>query len=89
MLINKIAMVHSVLLHDFSSFFNCFGFFEFFHKIAVFGGGTTEVAIVSAGGVVECESIKVAGSSFDSSISSFSKSSGSYPGNDISFHLAV
>ena len=35
------------------------------------GGGTTEIAIVSAGGVVECESIKVAGSSFDESIVKF------------------
>jgi len=32
------------------------------------GGGTTEVAIVSVGGVVECESIKVAGASFDEAI---------------------
>ena len=37
------------------------------------GGGTTEVAIVSAGGVVECESIKVAGSSFDEAIVRFIK----------------
>ncbi len=36
MLINIIAMVHSVLLHDFSSFFDRFGFFEFSHEIAVF-----------------------------------------------------
>lgn len=32
------------------------------------GGGTTEIAIVSVGGVVECESIKVAGCSFDEAI---------------------
>ena len=32
------------------------------------GGGTTEVAIISAGGVVECESIKVAGAAFDEAI---------------------
>ena len=31
-------------------------------------GGTTEVAVVSVGGVVECESIKVAGGSFDEAI---------------------
>ena len=30
--------------------------------------GTTEIAIISAGGVVECESIKVAGTSFDEAI---------------------
>ena len=35
------------------------------HMIIDIGGGTTEIAIISAGGVVECESIKVAGTSFD------------------------
>ena len=38
------------------------------HLIIDIGGGTTEIAIVSAGGVVECESIKVAGASFDEAI---------------------
>jgi len=38
------------------------------HMIIDVGGGTTEIAIISAGGVVECESIKVAGSSFDEAI---------------------
>ena len=38
------------------------------HMIIDIGGGTTEVAVVSAGGVVECESIKVAGTSFDEAI---------------------
>lgn len=38
------------------------------HMIIDIGGGTTEVAIVSVGGVVECESIKVAGSAFDEAI---------------------
>ena len=33
--------------------------------------GTTEIAIISAGGVVECESIKVAGASFDEAIVRF------------------
>ena len=32
------------------------------------GGGTTEIAVISVGGVVECESIKIAGSSFDEAI---------------------
>ena len=32
------------------------------------GGGTTEVAVISVGGVVECESIKIAGASFDEAI---------------------
>ena len=38
------------------------------HMIIDIGGGTTDIAVVSAGGVVECESIKVAGNSFDESI---------------------
>ena len=38
------------------------------HMVIDIGGGTTEIAIISAGGVVECESIKVAGSSFDEAI---------------------
>ncbi|MGI5977455.1 MAG: rod shape-determining protein [Candidatus Limivicinus sp.] len=38
------------------------------HMIIDIGGGTTEVAVISVGGVVECESIKVAGTSFDEAI---------------------
>ncbi len=38
------------------------------HMIIDIGGGTTEAAVISAGGVVECESIKVAGTSFDEAI---------------------
>ena len=38
------------------------------HMIIDIGGGTTEIAVVSAGGVVECESIKLAGTSFDEAI---------------------
>lgn len=38
------------------------------HMIIDIGGGTTEVAIISVGGVVECESIKTAGTEFDESI---------------------
>lgn len=38
------------------------------HMVIDIGGGTTEVAVVSMGGVVECESIKTAGSSFDEAI---------------------
>ena len=41
------------------------------HMIIDIGGGTTEIAIVSAGGVVECESIKVAGAAFDEAIVKF------------------
>ena len=41
------------------------------HMVIDIGGGTTEVAIISAGGVVECESIKVAGASFDEAIVRF------------------
>ena len=38
------------------------------HMVIDIGGGTTEIAVISAGGVVECASIKVAGSSFDEAI---------------------
>ena len=38
------------------------------HMVIDIGGGTTEIAIISAGGVVECDSIKVAGASFDEAI---------------------
>ena len=38
------------------------------HMVIDIGGGTTEVAIISVGGVAECESIKVAGASFDEAI---------------------
>ena len=38
------------------------------HMVIDIGGGTTEIAIISAGGVVECESIKIAGASFDEAI---------------------
>lgn len=38
------------------------------HMILDIGGGTTEVAVVSSGGVVSCESIKTAGISFDEAI---------------------
>lgn len=38
------------------------------HMVIDIGSGTTEVAVVSMGGVVECESIKTAGDSFDESI---------------------
>lgn len=38
------------------------------HLIVDIGGGTTDIAIVSGGGVVECESINAAGSAFDEAI---------------------
>lgn len=38
------------------------------HMAIDIGGGTTEIAVVSMGGVAECESIKTAGSSFDEAI---------------------
>ena len=38
------------------------------HMVIDIGGGTTEVAVVSLGGVVECESIKTAGDEFDEAI---------------------
>jgi len=41
------------------------------HMVIDIGGGTTEIAIISMGGVVECESIKTAGGSFDEAIVKF------------------
>lgn len=41
------------------------------HMVIDIGGGTTEVAIITAGGVSQCESIKVAGTSFDEAIVKF------------------
>lgn len=38
------------------------------HMIIDIGGGTTEIAMISAGGVVESECVKTAGGSFDESI---------------------
>ena len=38
------------------------------HMVIDIGGGTTEIAVVSLGGVVECESIKTAGTAFDEAI---------------------
>jgi len=38
------------------------------HMIIDIGGGTTEIAVVSLGGVVESESIKTAGGEFDESV---------------------
>lgn len=38
------------------------------HLIIDIGGGTTDIAVVSLGGVVESESIKVAGTAFDEAI---------------------
>lgn len=38
------------------------------HMVIDIGGGTTEIAVVSVSGVVECESIKIAGSAFDDAI---------------------
>lgn len=38
------------------------------HMVIDIGGGTTEAAVVSMGGVVECESIKIAGTAFDEAI---------------------
>lgn len=38
------------------------------HMVIDIGGGTTEIAVVSMGGVVECESLKVSGASFDEAI---------------------
>lgn len=37
------------------------------------GGGTSEVAIISLGGIVNCDSLRVAGDTFDQAISSYVK----------------
>ena len=41
------------------------------HMVIDIGSGTTEVAVISLGGVVECESIKTAGNEFDDAIVKF------------------
>ncbi len=41
------------------------------HMVVDIGGGTTEIAVVSLGGVAECESIKTAGDEFDEAIVRF------------------
>jgi len=38
------------------------------HMVIDIGGGTTEIGVVSLGGIVESESIKIAGSAFDEAI---------------------
>lgn len=38
------------------------------HMVIDIGGGTTEVAVISLGGVVECESIKTSGAAIDEAI---------------------
>ena len=38
------------------------------HMVIDIGAGTTEIAIISVGGVVECEAIKTAGAAFDEAI---------------------
>jgi rod shape-determining protein MreB len=38
------------------------------HLVIDIGGGTTETAVVSLGGVAECESIRIAGAEFDEAI---------------------
>ena len=38
------------------------------HLVIDIGGGTTEIAVISLGGVVECDSIKAAGAEFDEAI---------------------
>ena len=41
------------------------------HMIIDIGGGTTEAAVISLGGIVACTSVRVAGNKFDSSIATF------------------
>lgn len=44
------------------------------HMVIDIGGGTTEIAVISVGGVVECESIKTAGGAFDEAIVKYVRS---------------
>ncbi len=41
------------------------------HMIIDIGGGTTEAAVISLGGIVTCTSVRVAGNKFDSAIATF------------------
>jgi len=41
------------------------------HMIIDIGGGTTEAAVISLGGIVACTSVRVAGNKFDSSLTTF------------------
>ncbi|MEX0690130.1 MAG: rod shape-determining protein [Candidatus Paceibacterota bacterium] len=43
------------------------------NMIVNIGGGTTEVAVISLGGIVECSSLRVAGNIFDRSITEYIK----------------
>ncbi len=41
------------------------------HMIIDVGGGTTEAAVISLGGIVTCTSVRVAGNKFDTAVASF------------------
>lgn len=43
------------------------------HMIVDIGGGTSEVAVISLGGIVTCHSVRIAGDKFDLAISDFIK----------------
>lgn len=43
------------------------------HMIVDIGGGTTDVAVISLGGIVACKSVKVAGNKIDQSITDYIK----------------
>ena len=43
------------------------------------GGGTTEVAVISMGGIVKATSIRIAGDSFDSAIVQYAKTTTTWP----------
>jgi rod shape-determining protein MreB len=43
------------------------------HMIVDIGGGTTEIAVISLGGVVSCQSVRVAGDKMNSAISNYIK----------------
>jgi len=41
------------------------------HMIVDMGGGTTEAAVISLGGIISCTSVRVAGNKFDAAIASY------------------
>ncbi|MCD4705309.1 rod shape-determining protein [bacterium] len=43
------------------------------HMIVELGGGTTEIAVISLGGIVACKSVRIGGTKFDSSIMEYIK----------------
>ncbi|MDD3284652.1 MAG: rod shape-determining protein [Patescibacteria group bacterium] len=43
------------------------------HMIVELGGGTTEIAVISLGGIVTCDSVRIGGTKFDNAIAEYIK----------------